>query len=133
MPHSYKELIIKKMFEKDMFSKALGMKIIDIDKGQSTVELTVQADMCNGFGIAHGGIAYSLADSALAFASNTYDGISLSIETSISHLAPVKVGDKLLANAREISRSRKIGVYEVVLTVEETTVAHFKGTVYCKG
>lgn len=133
MPQSYLDVIKEKMFDKDIYSRALGMNIISIEKGRSIVEMLVRPEMCNGFGIAHGGITYSLADSAFAFACNTYEGITVSIETSISHLAPVRPGDTLLAYASEISRSRKVGVYEVIIKCEEKTVAHFKGTAYAKG
>ncbi len=90
--------------------------------------------MLNGFDIAHGGITYSLADSALAFASNSHGIQSVSIETSISHTKPVKEGDVLTAIAIEKNLTSKIGVYEVVVTNQaDVTVALFKGTVYRTG
>ena len=128
----YKKDIEEKMFSKDAFSQWMGMQIIEVSKGRSVIKMEVRPEMCNGFGIAHGGITYSLADSALAFASNTYEGVTLSIETSISHIAPVHQGDFLVATAKEISRSKKIGVYSVVLSCSDKVVAHFKGTVYHK-
>jgi acyl-CoA thioesterase len=128
----YKREIEDKMYSKDAFSKWMGMEIKEVSKGRSIVEMKVRPEMCNGFGIAHGGITYSLADSALAFASNTYEGVTLSIETSISHIAPVYQGDHLKAVAKEISRSAKTGVYSVVVSNTEKVVAHFKGTVYHK-
>ena len=87
--------------------------------------------MSNGFNIAHGGITYSLADSALAFAANT-DGIqSMSIETSISHTKKVASGDTLKAIAKEVSKSKKTAIYYITITNQENVeVAHFKGTVY---
>ena len=126
----YKKDIEEKMFSKDAFSQWMGMQLIEVSKGRSVVEMKVRPEMCNGFGIAHGGITYSLADSALAFASNTYDGVTVSIETSISHIAPVHQGDTLIATAKEISRTRKMGIYSVVVKHSDKIVAHFKGTVY---
>ncbi len=90
--------------------------------------------MLNGFNIAHGGIAYSLCDSALAFASNTYGIRCVSIETSISHLRPVSENDELTATATEIYRGTKTAIYEVkVLNQQQQLVAIFKGTVYRTG
>jgi acyl-CoA thioesterase len=87
--------------------------------------------MTQGFGIAHGGITYSLADSALAFASNAHGIKALSVETSISHLLAVQSGDILTAKATEESLSNKFGLYYVKITnQEDKTVALFKGTVY---
>ena len=88
-------------------------------------------EMTNGFNIAHGGISYSLADSALAFASNSNGKKSLSVETSISHAVAIKEGDDLIATTEELSLSDKIGVYNVSITNNENEkVAFFKGTVY---
>ena len=87
--------------------------------------------MANGLGVAHGAVTYSLADSALAFASNSRGKKCLSIDTQISHLRPCNEGDVLTAAAKEISRSRNLGRYEVqVANQKEEMVAHFRGTVY---
>ena len=94
-------------------------------------KLTVRKDMLNGFGIAHGGITYCMADSALAFASNSYGNQCVSIETSISHTAKVKEGDVLTAEAKELNRGHKIAIYEVnILNQDEKNVGLFKGTVF---
>jgi len=87
--------IINKMFDQDAFSQWLGIEIIDVSEGFCQLKMTVRKEMLNGFQIAHGGIAYSLADSALAFASNSHGRKSLSVETSISHTVSVKEGDVL--------------------------------------
>jgi acyl-CoA thioesterase len=122
------------MYDNDPFSKWLGIERIEHGAGQSVLQLTVRKDMLNGFEIAHGGITYSLADSALAFASNSHGVKSVSIETSISHTKPVKEGDVLTATAIEKNLTSKIGVYEVVVTNQiDETVALFKGTVYRTG
>ncbi len=93
--------------------------------------MPVRNEMLNGFQIAHGGIAYSLADSALAFASNSHGRKSLSVETSISHTVSVKEGNVLTAATEELSLSDKIGVYLITITNQDNQkVAYFKGTVY---
>ena len=129
----YKELIMSKMYAKDGFSQWAGMEILAVAHGYAEVQMQVRTEMCNGFGVAHGGITFSLADSAFAFACNTYDGISVSIETSITHLKAVYTGDVLIAKAKEISRSRKLGTYLVEIHRKDELVAHFKGTCYHKG
>ena len=90
--------------------------------------------MLNGFAIAHGGITYSLADSALAFASNAHGIQSVSIETSISHVAPVKEGDVLTTSVEEKNLTRSTGLYYITVSNQEgKAVAHFKGTVFRTG
>lgn len=121
------------MMSQDWFSQWLRIEVLDIRPGTCTLRCKVTKDMLNGFAIAHGGITYSLSDSALAFASNSHGKMAVSVETSISHLAAVKENDVLTAVAAEKSCSNKIGVYEVVVTNQaNATVALFKGTVYRK-
>ena len=123
--------IVNKMFDQDEFSQWLGIQIVDVSEGYCQIKMTVRKEMLNGFQIAHGGIAYSLADSALAFASNSHGRKSLSVETSISHMVSVKAGDMLTAMTKELSRSDKIGVYLITITNNENQeIAIFKGTVY---
>jgi len=123
--------IINKMFDQDAFSQWLGIEIIDVSEGFCQLKMTVRKEMLNGFQIAHGGIAYSLADSALAFASNSHGRKSLSVETSISHTVSVKEGDVLTVATKELSLSDKIGVYLItIINQSNEDVAYFKGTVY---
>ena len=123
--------IVNKMFDQDAFSQWLGIEIVDVSEGYCQIKMKVRKEMLNGFQIAHGGIAYSLADSALAFASNSNGKKSLSVETSISHTVSVKDGDVLTATTKELSRSDKIGVYLITITNKENQeIAIFKGTVY---
>lgn len=123
--------IVDLMMAKDNFSQWLGIEIIEIHKGSCILQCKIEDAMVNGFHIAHGGIAYSLADSALAFSSNSYGVHCFSIQTEISHLSKVKVGDILTANCQEIHRGNKTGVYQVVLSNQDNKqVAHFKGTVF---
>ncbi|MCF8463304.1 MAG: hotdog fold thioesterase [Flavobacteriales bacterium] len=134
---SYKSLptrVVDKMYNNDSFSQWLGIERVEDGAGKSVLRMTVRHEMLNGFGIAHGGITYSLADSALAFASNSHGIQSLSIDTSISHTKAVKEGDVLIAVASEKNLTTKIGVYDIVVTNQkDETVALFKGTVYRTG
>lgn len=123
--------VVDKMYENDAFSQWLGIKRIEDGTGISVLQMTVRKEMLNGFYILHGGIAYSLADSALAFASNRHGRKAVSVETSISHTEACKEGDILTTHTEEMSLSNKIGVYQITITnQEDKTVALFKGTVY---
>ena len=98
--------VVEKMMNGDAFSKWLGIEVLEISEGFCKLQMTVREEMTNGFDIAHGGIAYSFADSCLAFTANS-DGIqSVSIETSISHIKKVKSGDILTAISKEINKSK---------------------------
>ena len=124
--------IVNKMYDKDAFSQLLGIKILDVSEGFCQLKLQITKEMLNGFHIAHGGIAYSLADSALAFAANTYGKQCVSIETSISHAVPSKEGDILTAETRELSKTDKLGIYLItIMNQNDKEVAIFKGTIYC--
>jgi acyl-CoA thioesterase len=125
--------VIDTMMNKDLFSQWLGIERVEERAGFCKLKMTVRAEMCNGFHIAHGGITYSLADSALAFASNSHGRHAVSVETSISHIIPLKTGDVIIATATEKSCSNKIGIYEVRIEKESgELVALFKGTVFRK-
>lgn len=119
------------MFDGDAFSKWLGIEVVEVKEGFCELNLVVREEMTNGIKIAHGGITYSLADSALAFASNSHGRKSVSVETSISHTKQCLVGDVITAKAIEKSISNKIAIYEITITNQkDETVALFKGTVY---
>ena len=119
------------MYDNDPFSQWLGIEIIEIGLGNCKLSMTVRKEMCNGFNMAHGGISYSLADSALAFASNSYGPKAVSIETSVSHVTPVYTGDILTAETQELSQRKKISIFQIAVTNQNNeTVALFKGTVY---
>lgn len=123
--------VVEKMYSNDHFSKWLGIERVKIDQGKAILQMQIKKEMLNGFNILHGGIYYSLADSALAFASNSYGVQSVSIETSISHVKPCKEGDWIIAETEELSMSNKIGIYQVVIKNQnDEKVALFKGTVY---
>ncbi|MBO9199596.1 MULTISPECIES: hydroxyphenylacetyl-CoA thioesterase PaaI [Niastella] len=125
--------IIDAMMNKDYFSQWLGIERLEERDGFCKLQMMVRREMCNGFEIAHGGISYSFADSALAFASNSHGRQAVSIETSISHIKPLKAGDIITATAEEKSRSNKIAIYDVRVEKENgELVALFKGTVFRK-
>lgn len=125
------DAIVQKMMDHDGFSQWLGIRVLDVRLGYCKLEMTITKEMLNGFGFAHGGIAYSLADSCFAFASNSYGTHAVSIETSINHLKPVSLGDTLTAIAEESNRTRKTGLYLITITNQSgTKVALFKGLVY---
>ena len=123
--------VVDKMISGDAFSQWLGIEVLEINEGFCKLKMTVRKEMTNGFNIAHGGISYSLADSALAFAANS-DGIqSLSIETSISHTKKVMNGDTLMAETQEISKNDKTSVYNInIKNQDNIEVANFQGKVY---
>jgi acyl-CoA thioesterase len=122
--------IVGMMLSGDTYSKALGMQLEFLEAGNCVLRMKVVEHMVNGFNIAHGGITYALADSAMAFASNAHGVQCVSIETAISHIKKVQVGDDLRASCSTLSRNRKAGIYEVKVTNQsEELVAHFKGTV----
>ena len=120
------------MYKGDAFSQWLGIKRLEERPGYCELEMMVRAEMVNGFGIAHGAITYALADSALAFASNSHGRKAVSIETSINHLKTVSVGDILKAIAEETSLGHKIAVYHIKVLRGEDIVALFKGVVFRK-
>ena len=123
--------VVDLMYENDWFSQWLGIERVFVEEGRCILKLKVKKEMLNGFQILHGGIYYSLADSALAFASNSYGIKSVSIETSISHLLPCKEGDVVTATTNEVSKTNKIAIYNIDITNQDNKlVAFFKGTVY---
>lgn len=124
--------IVDIMMAKDYFSQWLGIEVLESKSGFSKLKMIVRKEMLNGFGIAHGGITYSLADSALAFASNSHGVKSVSVETSISHTKPLHENDIIIAEAAEEHISNKIGIYQIKIINQNTQelVASFKGTVY---
>ena len=124
--------IVEHMYKGDAFSQWLGIQRLEERPGYCELEMMVRPEMVNGFGIAHGAITYALADSALAFASNSHGRKAVSIETSINHLKTVSVGDILKAIAEETSLGHKIAVYHIKVLRGEDIVALFKGVVFRK-
>ncbi len=125
------EKVVDQMYDHDAFSQWMGMERVLVEPGKCILRMKVRKEMLNGFAIAHGGITYSLADSALAFASNSHGRKSVSVETSISHTVALREGEEITATAEEISLSDKIAVYYITIRNHSgKTVALFKGTVY---
>lgn len=125
------ERAVADMMSKDAFSQWLGIRILEVRPASATVAMVVRGEMVNGFGVSHGGIVYSLADSALAFASNTHGQITVSIENSITYPQPVRVGDELVAVAEEESASNRLAYYRVVVRKQDASIVGlFRGTVY---
>lgn len=123
--------IVKHMMKNDAFSQWLGIQVVSSTVESAVLEMTIREEMTNGFNIAHGGITYSLADSALAFASNGGGKQSLSIETSIHHIEKVLAGDVIRARASLVSETHKTAIYQIDITnTSDERVAWFKGTVY---
>lgn len=128
------EIVQTEMYENDAFSKWLGIELINVSRGYAKIKMTVREEMTNGFKIAHGGITYSLADSAFAFASNSWGEQAVSIETSISHTKPVQIDDVLTAETSMKNKSKRLAIYNVTVTnQDEKVVALFKGTVFHTG
>ena len=122
------------MFENDAFSKWLGIEIVAIKPGYAHLEMTVRNEMLNGFKVAHGGISFSFADSAFAFASNNLGKKAVSLETSISHTKAVFENDVLTAKAKSLKEGKTISIFEVVVTNQnDAIIALFKGTVFKSG
>jgi acyl-CoA thioesterase len=115
------------MWKEDDASSGLGMKIVEIGAGRATLSMTVQPHMANGQRIAHGGFIFALADSAFAFACNSHNQKSVAAQGNITFIKPGKLGDVLVATAREISRSGRSGIYDVRVTAGDEVIAEFRG------
>ena len=126
--------VVAHMMEHDQFSQWLGITLLDIQEGYSKIQMTVREEMLNGFGIVHGGLAFSLADSAFAFACNNRNNLSVALDTSINFTKAVQVGDTLVAEAKEIHNRKSTGLYPIPITNQkQQVVAVFKGTCFRMG
>ena len=130
MPHTPQQ-VVTQMLKDDLFSQWLGIEVIEITEGYSKIKMTVRTEMMNGLGIVHGGIAFSLADSAFAFACNNRNVLSVALDTSVNFLKPVQVGDLLVAEAKELHNGKSTGLYQVSISNQQQhLVALFKGTCF---
>lgn len=126
--------VVQHMMQEDRFSQWLGIEVLEVRVGYSKITMTIRPEMVNGFGIIHGGIAFSLADSAFAFACNNRNNLSVALDTAIQFTKPVHVGDVLVAEANEIHSGRSTGLYHIFIKNQaEETVAVFKGTCFRTG
>jgi len=125
------EAVVSGMLARDAFSRWLGVELVTLRPRACTLRMRVRSDMVNGFGVSHGGIVYSLADSALAFASNTNGHVTVSVDNSISYPAPVQVDDELIAVAEEETAGARLGFYRVTVARQDgTVVGLLHATVY---
>jgi acyl-CoA thioesterase len=116
------------MWQEDDASRGLGMELVEVKSGQATLAMTIKPHMVNGQRIAHGGFIFTLADSAFAFACNSHNERVVAAQGNITFIRPGKLGDRLVATAREISRSGRSGIYDVRVTADDgTVIAEFRG------
>ena len=127
-------LVVDNMMKHDLFSQWLGIQVIDIKEGYSKVQMILREEMLNGFGVIHGGITFSFADSAFAFACNNRNNLSMALDVSISFNKATKPGDTLIAEAKEIHNGKSTGLYIItVINHKQEQVALFKGTCFRTG
>jgi len=119
-----------KMLSQDPFSTWMGIEILDCELGRCKVGMTVRKDMLNSMGKAHGGISYTLADTAFGFAANTHGKYAVSIETSINHIEALNEGDYLVAESVIEKVNTKLGFNVIEVKRQDELVALFKGIVY---
>lgn len=125
------QAVVAHMMRHDAFSQWLGITVLDVQAGYSKIAMTVRPEMVNGFGIVHGGVAFSLSDSAFAFACNNRNILSVALDTNINFLKAVQVGDVLTAEASEVHNGKSTGVYQVRIHNQQGhLVALFKGTCF---
>jgi len=123
--------VVDHMMKHDRFSQWLGIEVLEIKEGYSRVKMTIRQEMVNGFGIVHGGVAFSLADSAFAFACNNRNQLSVALDTSINFIKPVHVGDELTAITAELHNGKSTGLYHIeIFNQKNHKVAQFKGLCY---
>ena len=126
--------VVSHMMDNDFFSQWMGVEVLEVKEGYSKIKMTVRKEMINGFGVVHGGIAFSLADSAFAFACNNRNNISVALDVTITFTKAVNIGDVLTAEAKENHNGRSIGVYLISITNQNNKqVAIFKGTCFRTG
>jgi acyl-CoA thioesterase len=120
--------VVQSLYLADLASQSLGIQIIDVAPGVVRIAMTVRPDMVNGYGMCHGGIVFAFADSAFAFACNSYGDPMVAAGASIEFLAPTPRGERLTATATEVSRSARHGIYDVTVTAAcGAVLAHFRG------
>ena len=126
--------VVSHMMKNDLFSQWLGIEIVEIREGYSKIQMTLRKEMINGFDVIHGGIAFSLADSAFAFACNNRNNLSLALDTNISFTKTTKPGDILTAEAKELHNGRSTGLYLITVSNQnDEQVALFKATCFRTG
>jgi len=120
--------IVTAMFDKDAASQMLGMRLVEAAEGRAVVSMVVRQDMVNGLDVCHGGLIFSLADSAMAFASNAYNQFAIAVHADIDWVSPGRLGATLTATATEIERHGRNAIHNVAVTDQTgATVAVFRG------
>lgn len=128
------EDVVKSMMKNDLFSQWLGIEVLEIREGYSKIQMQLRAEMINGFGVIHGGITFSLADSCFAFACNNRNNLSMALDTSINFTKATKPNDVLTAEAKEMHNGKSTGLYLITVTNQiGEQVALFKGTCFRTG
>ncbi|HEV7330335.1 MAG TPA: hydroxyphenylacetyl-CoA thioesterase PaaI [Flavisolibacter sp.] len=126
--------VVDKMMQHDAFSQWLGIEVIAAGEGYAKLQMTLRAEMLNGFGVVHGGVAFSLADSAFAFACNSRNNLSMALDTNITFTKSTQPGDVLTAEAKELHNGKSTGLYLITVTNQDgVQVALFKGTCFRTG
>lgn len=126
--------VVRQMMKNDLFSQWLNIVVIEVKEGYSKIQMTLRNEMCNGFGVIHGGTVFSLADSAFAFACNNRNNLSMALEANISFTKTLQPGDVLTAEAKEVHNGRSTGVYLITISNQHNEqVALFKGTCFRTG
>ena len=126
--------VVDHMMQHDAFSQWLGIEVLDVQEGYSKIKMTLRDEMLNGFGVVHGGIAFSLSDSAFAFACNNRNNLSMALDTSITFTKALRPGDVITAEAKELHNGRSTGLYIITVTNQNgEQVALFKGTCFRTG
>lgn len=132
--HRSPEEMLAILMENDAFSKWLGLEDIQVELGRCSFFYTIKEEMINGLGTVHGGVLFSAADSALAFASNSIDNLSVALEVSISFTKAVRINERLKVTAEQIYSGKKTAVFDIkTWNANEELVCFFKGTVYKTG
>jgi acyl-CoA thioesterase len=130
-PQQTADLVREGMLANDRASKALGMQILEVAPGRSVLAMTVRDDMLNGHDICHGGFIATLADSAFAFACNSYNELTVASGFAIDFIAPGRLGDVLTAHCAEVAKAGRTGVYDTEVTNQRgERVAVFRGRSY---
>ena len=128
------EQVVNSMMKNDLFSQWLGIEVLTIREGYSKIQMQLRAEMINGFGVIHGGVTFSLADSCFAFACNNRNNLSMALDTSINFTKATKPNDVLTAEAKEMHNGKSTGLYLITVTNQNgEQVAFFKGTCFRTG
>lgn len=126
--------VVELMMKEDAFSRWLGINVVDVKEGYAKITMLLRHEMLNGLGVIHGGVAFSLADSAFAFACNNRNNLSLALDTSINFTRVTRPGDVLTAEAKEVHNGRSTGLYLITVSNQSgEQVALFKGTCFRTG